>query len=341
MILTGLGFLIWKLQRVLPLSRLVQTLQSVNAHWICLKLANGSGTYNQIDAAGQLVWDDDYLLEVIETLRVEIPGLQVGGWQWIFTRGTENMSSQAERARERCAALGLDFWLIDAEENQSVGSYWKTSATRDQSAREYMTNIRDVPSPALCSYRYPESHRELPWSEFINPSFIEYTAPQVYWIGSHNPRYQLTKCLQQYDAIRDLPMIPIGAAFKEGGWTTTPAEIAEFTQACQDLNLPGWGYWVLDQAIDRPDWLAAMVNDYIPPPNPDPEPEPEPQTIEITGLHSGDSLNLRAAIFGAVVAHTWNGARFPVMSTGYDSQGRAWYQIGAGIWVAGWYTKAV
>lgn len=255
------------------------------------------------------------------------------------------MLAQANLAAERCETLDLDFFFIDAEENQYVQSYWKTSPFRFVSALEYM-NFGDslgIKAPALSSYRFPEYHRTFPWNEFMDHKSMDYTAPQVYWMGSHNPAYQLKETIEQYAAIREMDMVPIGAAFKEGGWTTTPEDIAEFTQAVQDEGLTGWGFWVLDQAMWRDDWLAAMDHDYIPPePPPDPDPEPvDPVIIEITGLAGDETLRLRNAIWGEVVAKTWNGCQFPVMSKALDSLNREWYQLGVGIWVAGWYTKPV
>lgn len=349
MIPNGLGFYIWKLNRVLPLERLIQTLQAVNARWVCLKLADGPDRYNRIDESGNLVGNDTFLKEVIQALRLAIPGIQIGGWGWIFTREMVAMVRQASVAAERCATLGLDFWFIDAEEHGPTQTYWKTSPYRSLSAREYMDlgQSLGIKSPSLSSYRFPKAHPEFPWDDFLNHPSMEYTAPQMYWMGAHNPRYQLGLCLSQYAQKRELPMVPIGAAFKEGGWTTTAADIAEFTQAVQDFECPGWGFWVLDQAIDRPDWLAAMAHDYTPPPvpapepTPEPEPEPAPQLVEIIGLDDDQTLNMRSRIWGDVVAKTWNGAQFPVMDTGQDGLDRPWYQLGPGIWVASWYTQPV
>jgi len=342
---SGLGFYIWKLGKVIPLEKLVATLKAVNARWVCIKLVNGSYRYNQIDETGTMVGNDDFLIEVIATLRQEIPGILIGGWAWILTREIVLMISQASLAGGRCATLGLDFWFIDAEENadDEIKAYWKTSPWRSLSAREYLDfgPSMGMQTPALSSYRFPESHPEFPWGPFLQHEAMKFTAPQVYWIGAHNPAFQLAKTIEQYAGIRELPMVPIGAAFHEGGWTTTPADIAEFTQAVQDEGLTGWGWWVLDQAINREDWLEAMATDYTPPPTPEPEPETIPDLVEIVGLTGNDQLNIRSRIWGDVVAKTWNGAQFPVEDHGHDGLGRTWFQLGSGIWVASWYTQPV
>jgi hypothetical protein len=338
MIPNGMGYFIWKLKTCRPIAQIVQILNDTGADWITLKLLNGPWKYNQVNQYGDWVGNDDYLIDFISSIRAYVPGIKIGGWGWIYTREVVSMARQSAAAAERCQTLGMDFWLIDAEENQTYDSFWKSSTYRYISADEYVEGLEaaNVPSPGLCSYRYPDYHRLFPWDNFLQHDYIGYSAPQVYWIGSHNPAYQLNKCIDQYNKRVIKPIVPIGAAFKEGGWTTTPGDLMEFNQEVKSLGLDGWGYWVLDQAKDYPEWLESITDDTTPIP-PTPDPPPTPLRIEIVGLANGETLRLRNNVWGDVVGQTWNGCQFKVMGQAEDSLNRVWYQLGAEIWVAGWY----
>lgn len=338
---SGNIFYLWKLKSCLPVVHILDALERAQADAVCIKVANGRYTYNQIDEVGDWTGEDDFLLEVIAILKAA--GYQVGGWDFIFTKEVVSMVWQIDVAVERFHTLGLDFFLIDAEEVGTVQAYWKSSPYRSQSAIEFMNGLQSgqVAPVALSSYRFPDYHRELPWAAFLDHPASTFVAPQMYWVGASNPAYQLHMCLEQYAQRTELPMVPMGAAFKEGGWTVQPSQIAEFTKAVEDHELPAWGFWVLDQAMYQPDWLQAMRTDYdggdIEPP---PPPE-KPERVRIVGLESDETLRMRDGIWGLVNAKTWNGAEFDVMDIGLDGLDRDWYQVGPSIWVAGWYTEVV
>jgi hypothetical protein len=121
-----------------------------------------------------------------------------------------------------------------------------------------MTTIRtSLPDIALglCSYRYPSYHPELPWYEFL--SRCDFHAPQVYWQDAHNPDYQLRRSVSELSGLRDLPIIPIGAAYSEHGWTPTDTDLKEFADTAKDLQLPGIAWWSWQHAeIEASRWTT-------------------------------------------------------------------------------------
>lgn len=353
----GTGFYIWKLADCLPVSKLVDTLQRANASWVSIKIADGTLKHNQIREDGKWSGNDVFLKSVIDTLRNA--GISVGGWHFIYPLPTLNPGAQAGLAGERYQKLQLEHLLIDAENWSNGGAYWKYLADgkinpdRIRSANVYMNQLRPAginlaQAVGLSSYRFPTVHREFPFAQFVNHESSSLIAPQMYWVGSHNPREQIQRCIAEYDAVdsgvRDL--IPIGAAYSAGAWEPTVADITEFMDAVQEFNLPGCGFWSLDWIMthNRMDWIDAMAGAAVPvppaPPAPS-EPEEPPMQVEIVGLDEGETLKMRASIFGDVIGRTWNGAHFAVQGQDVDYMDRPWYQIGESIWIASWYTKAV
>jgi hypothetical protein len=154
--------------------------------------------------------------------------------------GVSVAKSEATVAVSNIQRFKLDGWLIDAEQQYKR----KGAATW---AETYMTTLRSgCPDTALglCSYRFPSYHPELPWSVFLRR--CDFHAPQVYWIGAHNPGQQLKTSVTQLRALKDLPVVPVGAAYYDTGfsWQPTVAEINEFNQVAQEeLKLRGVSWW--------------------------------------------------------------------------------------------------
>src|SRR4030065_446521 len=93
------------------------------------------------------------------------------------------------------------------------------------SASSYMNHLRAaLPSLpiGLCSYRWPSYHRELPWREFRE--YCNFDAPQVYWVGKHDPISQLNQSYAEFQAmIPWLPFVTVGSADIDRVWTPTGA----------------------------------------------------------------------------------------------------------------------
>ena len=276
---TGKGFLIWKLADLLPVKRIIDALNRADCSWVCIKVANGILEYNN---KGDIDGDKE-LKAIIQELKDA--GFQVGGWTFIFTQNIAKLGLQAAKLGERVQKLGLEFVMVDAEEVASVGAYWKSGSTRYTDAKTFTDVMRPAGVPLtmpayLCTYRYPYLHHEFPFSKFLKSDSINGVAQQLYWIGSHNPRDQLIKSIAQYDDWINQydDMVPIGAAFGEHGWVVTPEEITEFVDAVYEFGMKGCGFWVLDQAINHPEWLDAIAEggeDSDPDPDPDPDPPGE------------------------------------------------------------------
>jgi hypothetical protein len=141
---------------------------------------------------------------------------------------------------------------------------------------------RDV-KIGLTSYRYPESHREFPWHEFL--SICDFVNQQVYWEQAHNPAYQLDRSIQQYNQLlkeigKNIPQHPIGAAYSERGWKVTERDLRQYMERCVELGLPSTSLWVWDEMRARSDpeleklWdLYAAFDFKEPAPPPDYTPE--------------------------------------------------------------------
>jgi hypothetical protein len=141
-------------------------------------------------------------------------GFAGGGWGYVYAT---RAGPQGGRASERIEKLGLGHWLIDAEGEWQKAGLGKTA--------ELYCNSLDVNkkfTAGLCSYRYPSLHAPFPFGSFMHHEKVKLAAPQVYWLGSHNPREQLERSCTEYAGLSDKPFIPIGATFGVTLPTLTP-----------------------------------------------------------------------------------------------------------------------
>ncbi len=167
-------------------------------------------------------------VDALKAVKIEV-------WGWGYAYGN-NPIGEAKIAADRVNEFNLAGWVIDAE-----GEYKGKKAA----AKVFMAELRrrlPYTSIGLSSYRYPDLHPEFPWTEFR--AKCDFDMPQVYWEKAHNPAAQLAQSLKQFQAFkRKLPYIPAGAAYKWNGWTSTPADIAEFILGCEGLGLPAYAFW--------------------------------------------------------------------------------------------------
>ncbi len=222
MVFKGKGFFIWQIPRCEAgdVNAVANVASQAGLSHVLVKIADGTNKYNIFNNV-------DWVPPLIQALRER--SIQVLGWHYVY--GYEPLG-EADIAIQRVRELGLDGYVIDAEAQYA-------QAGKDVQARQFMTRLRaslpDVPI-VLSSYRFPTYHPLLPWQAFLEK--CDYNMPQVYWIAAHNPADQLVRCLREFEAITPFrPIIPTGAAFQEGGWQPTPAEVTEFLRAAQDLNL--------------------------------------------------------------------------------------------------------
>ncbi len=230
MVLEGKGFFIWKIKNCESgdLQRIAAETQKAGFSHVLIKVANGIYTYN---------YDWNLMFDLVPPVAQALKDLGVQVWGWHYVYGDDPIN-EARIAINRVQDLDLDGYVIDAE------TEYKESG-KSTAARQYMTELRSGLGKnfpiALSSYRFPSLH-PIPWSAFLEK--CDYTMPQVYWMEAHNPGAQLERTYREYESLDyHPPMIPVGAAFTEYGWTPTTNEILEFLDTARALNLTAANFW--------------------------------------------------------------------------------------------------
>jgi hypothetical protein len=228
--LQGKGFYIWQIKRCEGGSATAIANAAVQAglSHVLIKIADGGSSYN-IDSTSGV----DLVPPVKQALKAR--NIQVWGWHYVYGY---DPTGEANIAIQRIQQLGLDGYAIDAEEQYKQPG-------KDVAASQFMTRLRavlpDFPI-ALSSYRYPTYHPQLPWKVFLEK--CDLNMPQVYWVEAHNPGEQLTRSLREFQAMTPYrALIPTGSAYKQGTWEPSPAEIIEFLQIAQNLNMTAANFW--------------------------------------------------------------------------------------------------
>jgi hypothetical protein len=225
--LSGVGMQVWKVHNVEggDPAAIVARMQEAGLSYIVLKVADGPSSYN-VDLAAP----------VVEALHEA--GLQAWGWQYVY--GGDPIA-EAEMAIERVTQLGLDGFVVDAE-NDYLGKY--------DSAQIYMDALREgLPTLpiGLSSFGLPVYYPDFPWTEFL--SQMDVNMPRVYWVESNYPDERLELSIAQFSEIEPrLPIVPTGAAYEEFGWRPHPAEITLFTEEANRLGLASVNFWSWDYA---------------------------------------------------------------------------------------------
>ena len=303
MALQGKGFFIWKIPAVEngdPAAIANQAAAGNYSH-VLVKIADGAGSFNIDSNRGDLV------PPVVQALRGR--GIQVWGWHYVYGN---DPAGEANRAIQRLTQLNLDGYVIDAE-----GEYKQPG--KATAAQKFMSMLRQAfPSlpVALCSYRFPSYHPQLPWKDFLER--CDYNMPQVYWQNSHNPAEQLTRSVTEFRAMTPYrPIIAAGSAYKSGAWFPAPAEIQDFLRTAQNLNLSAANFWEWSNCRAYLPEVWKAIQEYpwssLPP----------PQDITqqyITALNSHDP-NLVVGLYNPTAVHV-NAAR---TIQGAEAI-RSWYQ---------------
>ncbi len=245
MTLHGKGFMIWQIPRCEGgnAEAIASTAQAAGLTHVMIKIADGPYSYNINRTTGK-----DLVPPVIQALRNR--GIKTWGWHYVYG---DNPTGEAQIAVKRILELGLDGYIIDAEAEYK-------EAGKKEAARRFMSTLRaGIPSipVALCSYRYPTYHPQLPWTEFLNK--CDYNMPQVYWQEAHNPGAQLKRCLKEFQAITPFrPIIPIGSVYRAGTWDPTAGDALEFLNNCISLNLTAASFyeWYYGRTILTSMWDA-------------------------------------------------------------------------------------
>ena len=151
---------------------------------------------------------------------------------------------EALKAKERVAKFNLDGFVINAEVN---------AKNKPAETRAYVNGLAGIGVPVgLSTYRYPTLHRELDYKTFLE--VCDFGMPQVYWVSAINAGSQLSRSLDEWRALTDLPIIPTGAAYSERGWTAQPSEVIDFMQTAISLKLDAVNFWVWKHAVNLGLW---------------------------------------------------------------------------------------
>jgi hypothetical protein len=279
---------------------------------VAIKIADGVDGYP---------YEYDNIARLVSELKAV--GIEPWGWQYIYL---DEPIDEAKRAAARVKETGCIGFIIDAE------SQCKNKPTQ---ALEYCETLRELlPNTpiGLASYRYPSYHPELPWNEFR--SICDFDMPQVYWQGAHNPGYQLTKSYEEFRRFtRQLPYVPIGAAYTEFDWQATPEDVKEFIYTCGSLALPSFSFWEwYDAKFILPDLWRVIADSTIITP-----------TLDRVRVSYAYGLNIRSAPIVAtnIIGGAYYGSIWTAMNRVKDSLGREWVQVGPSAYIAGWYTVRV
>ncbi len=246
MTLTGKGMMIWQISRCEggdPVKIALAAKEAGLTH-VLIKVAEATGPYNIDKTTGV-----DLVPPVVSALRAK--GIGVWGWHYVYGY---NPTGEAQIAIKRTKEFNLDGYVIDAEAEYKLPG-------REVAAATYMNTLRaGLPNTpiALCSYRFPTYHPELPWTTFLNK--CDYNMPQVYWQGAHNPGEQLERTVREFKNITPYrPIMPTGPIYKAGDWEPTPADVIEFMDKAQELNLSSVNYfeWYYGRTIMKPVWSAV------------------------------------------------------------------------------------
>lgn len=305
--LEGNGYFVWQLGRIAGGDPALLARQATEAHlsWVALKIADGPYAYgkkNGIDLTGAAV------------SALKSAGIKVWGWHYVYG---EDPEGEAAIAVKRTLMFDLDGYIIDAE-----GEY----KNRRAQASKYMQLLRGgLAKPlAICTYRYPNYHGTFPFKEFAS---CDINMPQVYWMGAQNAGQQLRRTKYEYDRIGyRMPMVPVGAAFSEHGWTASVTSVYDFRTIARDMKLPGYGWWEWYEAYTRTAALWGPSTEVLPP-------APEPNAIKwVRTVHSDLRFRSEPSLNGTILGYLQPNQAYAVTKVqgvwGYIPTLQGWVHLG-------------
>jgi hypothetical protein len=306
MALEGKGFFIWQIGNTEggSASTIARLADQAKFTHVLIKIADGTYSYN-VNPSGV-----DLVPPVANALRDR--GIEVWGWHYVYG---DSPLDEANKAIQRIRQIGLQGYAIDAE-----GEY--KAPGKAQAATRFMDRLRSAyPNlpVALCSYRYPSYHPQLPWEEFL--SQCTYNMPQVYWVSAHNPADQLRRSVSEFQSMSPFrPIIPVGSAYRSGSWSASVSDINDFLHTAQSLNLCGANFWEWSNCrLYLPSVWGAICDYSWGAPTPPPQPPPVDIAIQLinklnthdpaqaAGLYSPVGVHVTAArtIQGINAIQTW------------------------------------
>lgn len=242
----GKGMLIWQLRKCCEgnMELLAQKAKDAKLDWVSIKVAERYGNYNA-----------DKIKDAIRELREQ--NIQVWGWGYIYG---DDPIREAESNAKIIEELDLDGYFIDAE------SEYKRPNMKEK-AKLYSKRLRELTDKpiGLCSYRYPDYHKEFPFAEFLE--ICDFHAPQLYWIGANkenSPQIQLDLSWNQLKKLKDIPFVPIGVACNhpvgDKIWSPTKNQLKNFIQYSKSKNI-SYGFYVWETAEKNLEWWGVIKNE--------------------------------------------------------------------------------
>lgn len=230
--LVGKGFYIWNLERCGngdPYTILLGC-QLAGIKHVLIKIADGVRGFNFDPKTGR-----DLVPDVVILLKKH--GITVWGWQYIY--GYSPLK-EAQIALSRIQQTGVEGFCVNAE------AEFKTRPDDDYRANQYMNALRSGLSSefklALSTYRRPDYHPAFPFEVFLQ--WVDINMPQIYWMFSHDPVYQLTRSFEEYLKLNVIrPFIPTGSAWSQGGWTPTEKDVRDFLITARTMGFKAANFW--------------------------------------------------------------------------------------------------
>lgn len=302
--LQGKGYFLWQIPKCEggDANAIANAAHQAGFTHALIKIANGTYGYNVTSAGVDLV------PPVAQALRSR--GIHVWGWHYLYG---DDPVGEANKAIQRIQQTGMEGYVMDVEREYKDPGKSAAAVTFLDRMRAAFPNL----PLALCSYRFPSYHPQVPWKEFLARSDIN--MPQVYWEQTHNPADQLQRTLDEFQSMTPIrPIIPVGAAYRTGSWAATPEDVTAFLQMAKNLNFSAANFWEWSNTRSfLPDvWSAIAEFSW----SGAPAPQQDLAVQYIAALNKRDP-NAVASLYTAAAIHI-NSAR--------TVQGqpaiRAWYQ---------------
>jgi hypothetical protein len=226
-------------------------------------------------------------IDLVSALKAR--GLHVYGWGAVYNA---DLVRQAQLAAQRCAELGLDGHIFDAE-----GDFEEPAQGANSRAVRLIMEFKKISTlpVAWCwwSHYQPPSGSGTWHPKDILRAVMEIADAGIimaYWSWGDAEkdvlRY-LNTSLDQWEVYtKGKPIIAAGRAYVGDGGTPTTASIAAFHNLAVARGCAGVSWWSLEHALKLPDIWAALSA--LPgfkteqPPVVIPQPEPEPENPVIT-----------------------------------------------------------
>jgi hypothetical protein len=250
----GKGQFLWLLDRLEggDMVKLADRLAHEGYRWVCVKMQDGI-----LHFAGYKPYRQQELLALLVP-ELERVGIELHGWGFIYGQspytGRSLVSQEIAITLEVIERWQPVSWHINAEY-----AYKHSGAASHADA--YCKAIKQAhPELAmgLSSYKFPKQHPELPFWAFA--PHLDFWAPQVYWQKAYNPIEQLSRSIDEYKAIRELPFVCAGTLYPEGTWWPTAQQVLDFSESCKARpEVVAVYYWEYHYLIYRPANRAALI----------------------------------------------------------------------------------